>query len=40
MRLPTKEDVEMGNIFTEDKNKMELLKDLDSVKLLRISKTF
>ena len=40
MKLPTKEDLEMGNIFTEDKNKMELLQNLDSVKLLVISEDF
>jgi hypothetical protein len=40
VKLPTKEAIEMGNIFTEDKNKMELLQYLDSVKLLRISKIF
>ena len=30
----------MGNIFTEDKNKMELLMNLNSIKLLAISEQF
>ena len=37
---PNTDDLEMGNIFTEDKNKMELLLNLNSIKLLNISEQF
>lgn len=34
------EDTDMGNIFSFDKNKMELLNNLNSLKLLNIDKKF
>lgn len=35
-----RDEIEMGNIFTSDKNKMELLLNLNSLKLLEISDKF
>ena len=37
---PNRDELEMGNIFTEDKNNMELLQNLNSIKLLAISEQF
>lgn len=38
--VPNRDDLEMGNIFTSDKNKMDLLLHLNSSKLLEISAKF
>jgi hypothetical protein len=38
--MPNRDDLEMGNIFTQDKNKMDLMLHLNSTKLLEISANF
>jgi hypothetical protein len=38
--MPNRDDLEMGNIFTTDKNKMDLMLHLNSTKLLEISSNF
>lgn len=37
---PTRDDVEMGNIFTHDKNKMNLLININSQNLVNIAAQF
>jgi len=35
-----RDDLEMGNIFQKDENKMDLINNLNSIKLLSISEQF
>lgn len=39
-RQELKDQLEMGNIFSEDKNNIDLLNNLDHARLLDISKLF
>lgn len=36
----TRDDIEMGNIYAPDRNKMQLLQNLNSIKLLQIAEQF
>jgi hypothetical protein len=36
----TRDDIEVGNIYAPDRNKMQLLQNLNSIKLLQIAEQF